>query len=999
MSYFKFFIWSFIIGLVAGFFSCNVGKHQIVDMSTFHIQEGFTLELIAAEPLVMDPVAMEIDEHGKMYVVEMPGYPTDVTGSGRVKVLKDNDGDNIIDESILFAEGLTLPTGIMRWKSGVIITDAPDVIYLEDTDGDDVADKREVLLTGFSLSNPQHNMNTPKYGLDNWIYLGHEGAFITKAFVEEFGDEGSEIVFPGIPDSPTLPPNANERSVRFQPDQSLLETLSGKTQFGYTFDNWGHLFNSSNAMHLWHEVIAARYINSGNLGASSIMDYLPADGPGIEVFPTTRNPEHQLLTDIGVITSACGLTWYQGGAFPPEYDRVCFSAEPVHNLVYAELVEPDGASFRSQRMFERTEFLSSEDSWFRPVNFYIGPSGDLFLIDYYRQYIEHPEWMAEDVVQSGALYNGQNKGRIYRIRPLDAEPDEQSISSVDGTDLIPFLAHPNIWHRRNAQRMLLDEPMSEELVDSLIEFALSTTSSVGLVHAMWTIEGFASFSEDVIRKGLSHGNPGVRENSIQIAELHWEENRNLLPQIFALQKDPDPRVRFQLLCTSALIHDPAAKRVFEKLLLSDISDEWIQRAALASSGEQIMDLIQFVISAAADDQFHQAGPFIVKAAEMVSREGQAEKVKELISLASKNGRSGNEWWRSAVFEGLASGLRPGTAEKIPQLQVNSLLNFFDVNVDPDLRRSAMHLLATTVTKNSIPPAQLKLALLAIEESAASPELAIDAITILEIEGISAYISQLESLLDPSQPVEVQERAVSALHTAGASWFGEFIFGRWQHLTPSIQKQAMSMFIISADGMRVILSAIRDGTIHRSNIPWNYTSRLMNNSHPEIRQEARSLLAGDELPREELFEKYRPALEGTGDLTNGKAMYELVCSTCHQIAGDDGLDFGPDLAPIRNRSKVAILNDLLFPNLAIADGYGTWEINLENHQEPVIGVISEELNEAIVVKDATGKETIISRSEIASLKPLSVSAMPAGLENQITVEQMRDLIEYIKRPYL
>ena len=138
-------------------------------LSTFEIADGFGIELFAAEPLIADPVAMEIDEAGRIYVVEMHGYPLDKSGSGKIKLLIDTDQDGKPDKSTVFAEGLTLPNGIMRWRNGVIVTDAPDVLYLEDSNNDGKADIRKVLLTGFALSNPQHNLNTPVYGLDNWI--------------------------------------------------------------------------------------------------------------------------------------------------------------------------------------------------------------------------------------------------------------------------------------------------------------------------------------------------------------------------------------------------------------------------------------------------------------------------------------------------------------------------------------------------------------------------------------------------------------------------------------------------------------------------------------------------------------------------------------------------------------------------------------------------------------------------------------------------------------
>ena len=146
-------------------------------LSTFELEPGFKIELVAAEPLISDPVDMEIDEYGRLYVVEMHGYPLDKSGSGFIELLADTNGDGRMDKKTVFAEGLVLPDGIMRWKKGVLVTDAPNVLYLEDTNGDGRADIRDTVLTGFALSNPQHNLNNPLLGLDNWIYLAHQSHF------------------------------------------------------------------------------------------------------------------------------------------------------------------------------------------------------------------------------------------------------------------------------------------------------------------------------------------------------------------------------------------------------------------------------------------------------------------------------------------------------------------------------------------------------------------------------------------------------------------------------------------------------------------------------------------------------------------------------------------------------------------------------------------------------------------------------------------------------
>jgi hypothetical protein len=139
-------------------------------LKTFAIEEGFAIALVAAEPQIASPVAIDFDEDGRLFVVEMPGYPLDTRPTGRIRLLEDTDGDGRIDKSTVFADGLVLPTGVMRWKKGVLVTAAPDVWYLADEDGDGRADRRERILTGFAFSNPQHTVNSPVYGLDNWIW-------------------------------------------------------------------------------------------------------------------------------------------------------------------------------------------------------------------------------------------------------------------------------------------------------------------------------------------------------------------------------------------------------------------------------------------------------------------------------------------------------------------------------------------------------------------------------------------------------------------------------------------------------------------------------------------------------------------------------------------------------------------------------------------------------------------------------------------------------------
>jgi putative membrane-bound dehydrogenase-like protein len=968
--------------------SVESGVTQIGD---FQIAKGFTIELFAAEPLIRDPVDMEIDEFGRLYVVEMPGYPLDVGGSGRIKLLSDTNGDGQMDSATIFAENLLLPTGIMRWKRGVIVTDAPYVFYLEDANNDGRAEVIDTLLTGFALTNPQHKVNNPVYGPDNWIYLAHEDAVSTDYYQDIFGDEGAEIFYPDYADAPRLSTNAGGRSVRFRPDRRQLEMLSSDTQFGHAFTLWGNHFLVWNANHIYHEVIAARYLERNpHLAVSGSTQSLSDHGDAAEVFPITVNPQHELLTDVGVMTSACGLVTYLGGAFPPPYDEnVTFVAEPVSNLIHVDKISPKGATFVATRMFPNREFLASRDVKFRPVNMYVGPDGALYVVDYYRQFIEHPEWMDEETVRSGALYADSDKGRIYRIAPEGAPKpswmNNLNLGKASADELIRTLKHPNYWWRINAQRLLVDRN-DASLIPALAQVCMDP-EPLGRLHALWTLEGMQALNTEIILQALSDSVAGIRENAICIAELHLGEDPALDSALIKMKDDPDPRVRYQLLLTLGYIDTPEAASARSEMLSREIADPWVRTAALSASNLDITGTLNTMLSQYRTDIPGYAG-MIRQLGNMLARSGDMNTIHNIVARATN---SDADPGLDAALDGIAEGWE--RKRPLPSRDQQLLASACVDHPVLSIRQASLRLLKAYANHDaaSLNSALQKAARIAFDENINGSERAV-AIDMLTLGNAAPYADRLISLVTPNQELPVALAATRTLETLPGDTFATYLVDNWKSLTPELKDPAVRVLMSRPSATSKLLDGIEAGAIQASDVSWPRKVRLMEHSDGALRKKARDLFTRDDT--EEVTAKYQSALIATGDPTRGREIFQKNCAICHQVRGKDGVNIGPDLGTVHNWSKEAILAAILAPNLAISSGYDTWSATLGNG-ETVEGIIASETGSAITLRNAAGTDRTISRQDIRTLKALSVSLMPEGLEQKITPEQMADLLAFLK----
>lgn len=972
-------------------------------LSTFETADGFSVELFAGEPLVEDPVAMTVDPQGRMYVAELHGYPDDESGASKIKLLSDTDGDGRPDEATVFADGLRMPKGIMNWKDGVLVTDAPEVLYLEDTDGDGRADVRETLLTGFSNSNPQLGVNTPIYGLDNWIYLAHmSGSEVS------FGENGTETY-------------DVSRNVRFRPDTEQLEELSAQSQFGQTFNAWGDHFLIRNSNHIYQEVLAAPYVERNpDLLVGSVTEITPDHGASARVYPITPDPNNRLGKP-GGITSASGIITYLGGSFPSEYEGVTFIGEPIYNVVHGDRMSKDGPVYRGSRLREEREFLASTDRWFRPVNFYIGPDGALYVIDYSRRIIEQPRFLTEEILETADLYTGAERGRIYRIMPETGSAASWmgtlDLQNASPAELVQALDNANIWWRRNAQRLLVDQ-QPQAALQPLRDLVRSGETAEGRVHALWTLQGMDALEPGTIGEALDDTSPGVRKNAIKLAELYLlnrsgtdAENGNvqlvntetiggdsggLVDKLLPMNEDEDPHVRFQLLLTLGYVGGDDVQAVREEMLFTDLESEWMQLAALSAPDVQARALYDRGIANLTGKETPGRRGFFERVSGLIGSRGQAEEVRNLIQTTADESSAESVWWRAASLQGLADGLRGTDLAQSDVLAADRELiaeRFFSVE-SREIRAGYLEVLeavglpsgGNTVDR----AAQLA------SDGEARPQRRADAIRLLALSDPEDHRSLLENLVDPQVPTPVQREAVNALGQLGPNEVGPFLVDAWGQMTPGVRDAAIRVLLQDDDDREAVFrvfDAIEEGIIRPTAVPRDIDEDLVEHNDEVIRERANEVLRQETGERQEVLEEYKVALEMDADAERGYQVFNATCARCHQVGGEGGVAFGPDLAALENRPPEWLLRAIIIPNHAISDGYEQWVVE-RNDGERMVGIISSETPTSITLKNANGEETTVARADIASIEEVQGSAMPAGLENQISKQQMSDLLSYL-----
>ncbi len=964
-------------------------------LETFRLPPGFEIELVAAEPLVADPVAAAFDGRGRLFVLEMGDYPMQSEPQGRVVVLEDSGGGKF-DRSHVFAEKLAFPTGLMPWKEGVLVAAAPDILYLPDRDGDLRADDRQVILTGFNRYNPQLRVNGLLYGIDNWIYGAYPKVGPSRRNPEQFGLTGGPLRFPGHPEAAPVDISALGTDFRFRPDRLQLEPVAGNSQYGNAFDAAGNRFGLWNNNHIRHPVIAHRYLSRNPyLQVSSSMEF-PSDHENQSiVYPITRTPIYIHESQVGVFTSSCGNSVYTAARFPERFRGAYFVCDPLHNLVHCDLLSPSGATFSARRAFEEREFLASTDAWFKPVFTTVGPDGALYVVDYYRKYVEHPDYVPEDLEGEFDLRAGARLGRIYRVVHKDGGADGTPGLQDAGTGrLVEALSHANMWWRITAQRLLV-ERQERAAVPALRELAVSAGRPESRIHALRTLDGLGGLDSDLISEALGDPDARVREHAIRLSEQF--ASPRLAKRLLALVTDPDHRVQFQLACTLGLLPESQSFGPLSRLLKRRPEDRWLQIAVLTSASENAGRWLRTVTGngafLASETQGKEA--FLERIAAILGARQVGSGISEVLRLAAGGANAGGEWWKRALLSGLGRGLSQGAEARVRLNRSGERLLFRLMrSPSPAVAAAALDLADRVMLSDS--PRLRRLVEKALDNARGRTDEAarVIAVRILGLDPAGAATRALEELMTPREAPQVQVTAARSLLRAGSTEVVPFLLLNWGSFTEPVRRAAWDGLLARKELVNALLDGIREMEVEAWTLGRTRINQLLESPDEEVRRRAEGLFGDLSQGREDLIERYRSALSAGGQVARGKEIFRETCSRCHVLDGM-GSQVGPDLMDAVRRPKKFFLAKILDPNLNIAPGYETYVIETRSGAT-VTGVVARESPTSITLRREEGEEETLLRSNIAALRVSGVSTMPEGLEDEIDPAAMADLLEYLQR---
>ncbi|WP_417735917.1 neutral/alkaline non-lysosomal ceramidase N-terminal domain-containing protein [Rosistilla oblonga] len=942
-------------------------------LQSMQTHDDLEIELVAAEPLVRDPVAIDFGVDGSVWVAQMSDYGRGVYEKfehhGQVRRLSDTTGDGQFDKAVTFVDGLRFPTDVKVWRDGLLICDAPDILLARDTDGDGVADSVDKLFSGFEIVNAQARVNSLRWGIDNWIY-GSCGLFGGKILSHKTGQTHNIV----------------GRDFRMNPDTGEIQAVAGRTQQGRSQNDWGDWFGCTNSSLLLHYASDARYDSRNALVSLPTPTGLTGGAETRRLFPPEELVQFALSGASGNATAACGLDIYRDNQLGEEYLNNAFTCEPVNQLVHRSVLQPTGIDYQVSRGANETEseFLTSTDRWFRPVQARTGPDGSLWVVDMYRYVIEHSRWIPQATLAELDVYAGQSMGRIYRVRPKSDQPAAPTpaassapfdLTGKSDLQLAMLLKSSNGTVRDLAHQMLFWNSPSDPVADQLRAIVAEAPLAASRIHALALLSAWQKLDAPTLLVALANTHDEVVRHGIRFAEPMLDDDAALRDAVIRHAAHASPRVRRQVAWSLGELKHASAIPALTALASKTETDRYVRAAAISSLNPTNVSAMLAAYVA------------------LPPAQQQPESLQQIL--------------RTAIRLGDAEGINASASQVLPAIAsddaaANRLL--IELLDSADARIGNAKIAWTPELKQAVQEAHRRaietldpnaLALLGRYRGAATTQLLTsgDQPSVADELSMANVLDAISQRVSARHAAPLQVAAINALAKTRHPDAAELLLERYREVSASAQAAILDNLIARNDWSLTLLDTIAEGDLRANILDADRRGKLLSHADETIRQRAKSALEMAGSPsRAAILDTFKASLKLAGDVDRGRAVFRKQCSACHRVE-EHGFVVGPDLTALTNRDPQWMLSAILDPNREVDARYVSWSA-LSEDGRVLSGLVVEENAAMIRLRESGGKEHELLRDSIEQLRASDRSLMPEGLEKDMTTQEVSDLIAYV-----
>ncbi len=927
------------------------------------VPEGFAVELVAAEPDIVNPVAMTFDERGRIWITESLEYPRRDAGPGkdRVKILEDTDGDGKADKFTVFAEGLNIPSGIAVGHGGVWVANSPDILFMQDSNGDDRADRREVVVTGFGRDDTHELPNSLTWGPDGCLY-GLNGVFNQSHITQ--GDRQFDFTC---------------ALFRIDPRTRKFDLFAEGTSnpWGVAWNGEGSAFLSACVIdHLWHLTETGYYFRQGG-----------PYPPFTSVIGSIVKHKHQKA-------AYCGIHWFDSDAYPKEYRERLYMGNIHGNCINVDSLSRDGSTYVGEAA---PDFLTANDAWFMPVAQKTGPDGCLYILDWYDRYHCY-----QDANRDPAGID-RLKGRLYRVRYKDA-PRAPRFDLAKETDdqLLERLKSPNVFFRDLAQRLLVErnQPETRKRLERMV--LDNSLERKARMHALWSLVGGGPLAEKFHQKLLAHADAGFRAWGVRAAGNAHQVDRAIRDKVVAMARDPVADVRLQVAIAARKLDGVDAIPVLLSVLSSSDDDQLIPHIVWQNLHplleEHSEDLLKLLASGDLGKSPAVAGlmPRVVERI-LGRNNSDSAPIVSLIALLTSG---------PAADAGTAQKCLAQLATKI---QTREIAGERLAALKPKLEGVIAKILSGTADG----PLYLDAALLATTwkdsrgiEAARNVYLSDGVAIERRLQALDALIAAGDSMVDnatgrvlnnSANPIDLRAATLGSLGRLSQRSVARVVLNAYAKMEPELQPKAIELLTQRREWAIDLLDAIDRKEIPAAALNLNQVRKLLDSKDPTLVEKVTaqwgSVRADRNPEREKVIAQMRTHLRRTpGNADKGQAVFQKVCGQCHKIYGE-GQDVGPDITLNGRNSFEQLLSNVLDPSLVIGAAYHARTV-VTTDGRILNGLLAEDGQQRIVLKTQGGKLETIARNDVDEIKISPLSLMPEELEKQLKPEELADLFAFL-----